>query len=177
MAAALWVFLFNPTVGIVAWLLRAGGVSWNHLLDGDQAMLLVVLAAAWKQISYNFLFFLAGLAGIPEQLADAARVDGAGPLRLFWSITLPLLRPTTSFVLITRVISSFQVFDTVYAMTGGGPGGATQVVAYRIYSEAFTSLRMGRAAAISVALLVVLVAVTVAQRWWFSRRSTYELSA
>lgn len=169
-----WRWVLDPSTGALN---AVTGVRVEWLSSHSLALPAVAFVTIWTNVGYVALFFLAGLAGIPEQLADAARVDGAGPLRLFWSITLPLLRPTTSFVLITGVISSFQVFDTVYAMTGGGPGGATQVVAYRIYSEAFTSLRMGRAAAISVVLLVVLVAVTVAQRWWFSRRSTYELSA
>jgi multiple sugar transport system permease protein len=168
-----WRWVFDPSTGALNALLGTR-VEWlsSHAL----ALPAVAFVAVWTQVGYVALFFLAGLSGIPEQLSDAARVDGAGPWRLFWSITLPLLRPTTSFVLITGIISSFQVFDTVYAMTGGGPGGATSVVAYEIYSEAFTALRMGRAAAISVVLLVVLVVLTLAQRAWFTRRSTYELS-
>ena len=169
-----WRWVLDPSTGALNAVLGTR-VEWlsSHAL----ALPAVAFVTVWTQVGYVALFFLAGISGIPGQLSDAARVDGAGPWRVFWSITLPLLRPTTSFVLITGVISSFQVFDTVYAMTNGGPGGATTVVAYEIYSEAFTALRMGRAAAISVVLLVLLVVVTLAQRAWFSRRSTYELSA
>jgi multiple sugar transport system permease protein len=168
-----WRWMFDPSTGALNALLGTR-VEWltNHSL----ALPAVAFVTVWTQVGYVALFFLAGLAGIPAQLADAARVDGAGPWRIFWSITLPLLRPTTSFVLITGIISSFQVFDTVYAMTGGGPGGATSLLAYEIYSEAFTALRMGRAAAIAVVLTVVLVVLTLAQRLWFARRTTYEVA-
>ncbi|WP_432511772.1 carbohydrate ABC transporter permease [Kineococcus sp. SYSU DK001] len=169
-----WRWVFDPSTGALNAVL---GTRVEWLTSHTLALPAVAFVTVWTQVGYVALFFLAGLAGIPDQLADAARVDGAGPWRVFWSITLPLLRPTTSFVLITGVISSFQVFDTVYAMTRGGPGGATSLIAYEIYSEAFTALRMGRAAAIAVLLTVVLVVLTVAQRLWFGRRSTYEVAA
>ncbi|MFB9378204.1 carbohydrate ABC transporter permease [Kineococcus gynurae] len=169
-----WRWMFDPSTGALNALT---GVRVEWLSDPDLALPAVAFVTIWSNVGYVALFFLAGLAGVPAQLLDAARVDGAGPLRTFWSITLPLLRPTTSFVLLTGVITSFQVFDTVYAMTGGGPGGATQVVAAKIYDEAFTALRMGRAAAMSVVMLAVLVLLSVAQRWWFARRTTYEVSA
>lgn len=169
-----WRWVLDPSTGALNALLGTR-VEWlsSHAL----ALPAVAFVTVWTNVGYVALFFLAGISGIPEQLSDAARVDGAGPWRVLWSITLPLLRPTTSFVLATGVISSFQVFDTVYAMTGGGPGDATRVLAYEIYDTAFTDLRMGRAAALSVLLTVVLVVLTLAQRWWFGRRSTYELSA
>jgi multiple sugar transport system permease protein len=169
-----WRWMFDPSTGALNALI---GTRVEWLSSHTLALPAVAFVTVWTQVGYVALFFLAGLAGISPHLSDAARVDGAGPWRVFWSITLPLLRPTTSFVLITGVISSFQVFDTVYAMTEGGPGGATSVVAYEIYSEAFTALRMGRAAAIAVVLLVILVALTLLQRWWFGRRTTYEVSA
>ncbi|MEW1956119.1 sugar ABC transporter permease [Kineococcus sp. NPDC059986] len=168
-----WRWMFDPSTGALNALL---GTRVEWLTSHSLALPAVAFVTVWTQVGYVALFFLAGLAGIPAQLADAARVDGAGPWRIFWSITLPLLRPTTSFVLITGIISSFQVFDTVYAMTGGGPGGATSLLAYEIYSEAFTALRMGRAAAIAVVLTVVLVVLTLAQRLWFARRTTYEVA-
>ncbi|MEZ0166893.1 carbohydrate ABC transporter permease [Kineococcus sp. LSe6-4] len=169
-----WRWVFDPSTGALNAIL---GTRVEWLTSHTLALPAVAFVTVWTQVGYVALFFLAGLAGIPAQLADAARVDGAGPWRVFWSITLPLLRPTTSFVLITGIISSFQVFDTVYAMTGGGPGGATSLLAYEIYSEAFTALRMGRAAAIAVVLTVVLVVLTLAQRWWFGRRTTYEVAS
>ena len=109
-AGVLWIFLFNPSIGIVADRLRAVGIDWNYLLNGDQAMLLVILAAAWKQISYNFLFFLAGLQSIPKSLLEAAAIDGAGPRRRFWTIVFPLLSPTSFFLLVVNIVYAF--FDT-----------------------------------------------------------------
>jgi sn-glycerol 3-phosphate transport system permease protein len=173
-AAALWVFLFNPTVGIVAWLLRAGGVSWNYLLDGGQAMLLVVLAAAWKQISYNFLFFLAGLQAIPRSLVEAAAIDGAGPAKRFWTIVFPLLSPTTFFLLIVNVVYAFfETFGIIDAITAGGPVQATNILVYKVYRDGVLQLDLGGSAAQSVVLMAIVMALTVVQFRFVERRVHY----
>jgi sn-glycerol 3-phosphate transport system permease protein len=173
-AAALWVFLFNPTVGIVAWLLRARGVSWNYLLDGNQAMLLVVLAAAWKQVSYNFLFFLAGLQAIPRSLIEAASIDGAGPARRFWTIVFPLLSPTTFFLLIVNVVYAFfDTFGIIDAITLGGPVQATNILVYKVYKDGVLQLDLGGSAAQSVVLMIIVTALTVLQFRFVERRVHY----
>jgi sn-glycerol 3-phosphate transport system permease protein len=173
-AAALWVFLFNPTVGIVAWLLRAGGVSWNYLLDGNQAMLLVVLAAAWKQISYNFLFFLAGLQAIPRSLIEAAAIDGAGPAKRFWTIVFSLLSPTTFFLLIVNVVYAFfETFGIIDAITAGGPVQATNILVYKVYRDGVLQLDLGGSAAQSVVLMAIVMALTVVQFRFVERRVHY----
>jgi sn-glycerol 3-phosphate transport system permease protein len=173
-AAALWVFLFNPTVGIVAWLLRARGVSWNYLLDGNQAMLLVVLAAAWKQVSYNFLFFLAGLQAIPRSLIEAAAIDGAGPARRFWTIVFPLLSPTTFFLLIVNVVYAFfDTFGIIDAITLGGPVQATNILVYKVYKDGVLQLDLGGSAAQSVVLMLIVTALTVLQFRFVERRVHY----
>lgn len=167
-----WRWLLDPSDGAVNQLL-GHRVEW--LTSPGLALPSVAAVTVWTNVGYVALFFLAGLAGIPPEYSEAARVDGAGPWRGFWRITLPLLRPTTFFVLVTGVINSFQVFDTVWAMTRGGPAGRTEVVAYAIYREAFTEFRMGRAAAMSVLLFLLLITVTAAQGAWFRRRTTYEM--
>jgi sn-glycerol 3-phosphate transport system permease protein len=173
-AAALWVFLFNPTVGIVAWLLRRQGVSWNYLLDGNQAMLLVVLAAAWKQVSYNFLFFLAGLQAIPRSLIEAASIDGAGPARRFWTIVFPLLSPTTFFLLIVNVVYAFfDTFGIIDAITLGGPVQATNILVYKVYKDGVLQLDLGGSAAQSVVLMLIVTALTVLQFRFVERRVHY----
>jgi sn-glycerol 3-phosphate transport system permease protein len=173
-AAALWVFLFNPTVGIVAWLLRRQGVSWNYLLDGNQAMLLVVLAAAWKQVSYNFLFFLAGLQAIPRSLIEAAAIDGAGPARRFWTIVFPLLSPTTFFLLIVNVVYAFfDTFGIIDAITLGGPVQATNILVYKVYKDGVLQLDLGGSAAQSVVLMLIVTALTVLQFRFVERRVHY----
>jgi sn-glycerol 3-phosphate transport system permease protein len=173
-AAALWVFLFNPTVGIVAWLLRRQGVSWNYLLDGNQAMLLVVLAAAWKQVSYNFLFFLAGLQAIPRSLIEAAAIDGAGPARRFWTIVFPLLSPTTFFLLIVNVVYAFfDTFGIIDAITLGGPVQATNILVYKVYKDGVLQLDLGGSAAQSVVLMIIVTALTVLQFRFVERRVHY----
>ena len=168
-----WKWIFDPSDGALNALL-GHRVEW--LTNPDLALPAVASVTIWTNVGYVALFFLAGLAGIPEQYHEAARIDGAGPWQVFWRITLPLLRPTTFFVTVTGVISSFQVFDTVYAMTQGGPAGRTDVIASVIYKQAFTEFRMGRAAAMSVVLFVLLITVTVAQQGYFRRRTTYEMS-
>lgn len=168
-----WRWIFDPSDGALNALIGQR-VEW--LSSPTLALPAVAAVAVWSQVGYVTLFFLAGLNAIPEQLYEAARIDGAGQRQVFWQITVPLLRPTTFFVLVTGVISSFQVFDTVYAMTRGGPAGRTDVIAARIYFEAFEAFRLGRAAALAVLLFVLLVVVTVAQQLYFRRRITYDLS-
>jgi sn-glycerol 3-phosphate transport system permease protein len=173
-AAALWVFLFNPTVGIVAWLLRSLGIGWNFLLDGRQAMLLVVIAAAWKQVSYNFLFFLAGLQAIPRSLIEAAALDGAGPVRRFWAITFPLLSPTTFFLLVVNITYAFfETFGVIDAVTQGGPVQATNTLVYKVYRDGVLNLDLGGSAAQSVVLMVIVTLLTVVQFRFVERRVHY----
>lgn len=168
-----WKWLLDPSNGAVNALIGER-VEW--LTSPETALGSVVFVQVWSTVGYVSLFFLAGLQQIPTQVYEAARIDGAGPVRILLSVTLPLLRPTMFFVSVTTIIASFQVFDTVYAMTGGGPGGRTDVIAARIYNEAFVSLRLGRAAAMAVVLFVILVAVTFIQQRYFRRRITYDMS-
>ena len=168
-----WRWIFDPSDGALNALL-GHRVEW--LSDPNLALPSVAAVSIWSQVGYVALFFLAGLNAIPGELYEAGRIDGATTWKAFWHLTLPLLRPTTFFVLVTGAIASFQIFDTVYAMTQGGPAGRTDVVAARIYFEAFESLRLGRAAAIALVLFVVLVGVTVAQQLYFRRRITYDLT-
>lgn len=168
-----WKWLLDPSNGAVNALLGQR-VEW--LTSPETALASVVFVQIWSSVGYISLFFLAGLQQIPLSTYEAARLDGAGASRTLWSITLPLLRPTMFFVTVTSIIASFQVFDTVYAMTGGGPGGRTDVIAARIYDEAFISLRLGRAAAMAVILFLVLVAITFIQQRYFRRRITYDMS-
>ena len=173
-AAALWVFLFNPTVGIVAWLLRSLGIGWNFLLDGRQAMLLVVIAAAWKQVSYNFLFFLAGLQAIPRSLIEAAAIDGAGPARRFWAIVFPLLSPTAFFLLVVNITYAFfETFGVIDAVTQGGPVQATNTLVYKVYRDGVLNLDIGGSAAQSVVLMVIVTLLTVVQFRFVERRVHY----
>ena len=170
-----WRWVFDPTNGAINAILGRR-VEW--LTDLTLAMPSVAFVQVWSTIGYVSLFFLAGLQQIPQPIYEASRLDGAGPVRTLWSITLPLLRPTMFFVSVTSVISSFQVFDLIYGLTRGGPGvpGRTDVLAARIYSEAFVSLRLGTASAMAVVLFVVLVAVTIAQQRWFRSRITYDMT-
>ncbi len=168
-----WKWLLNPTNGAVNALL-GHRVEW--LTSPGTALPAVAFVQVWSSVGYISLFFLAGLQQIPASVYEAAKLDGAGPVRTLVSMTLPLLRPTMFFVTVTSVIASFQVFDTVYAMTGGGPGGRTDVIAARIYNEAFVSLRLGRAAAMAVVLFLILVTITLIQQRYFRRRITYDMS-
>ncbi len=173
-AGVLWLFLFNPTVGIVAFALRQVGYRWNHLLDGGEAMLLVVLAAAWKQISYNFVFFLAGLGAIGRSVIEAAAIDGAGPGRRFVRIVLPLLSPTVFFLVVVNVVYAFfDTFGIIHAVTGGGPAGATQILVFKVFKDGFLGLDLGRSAAQSVILMAVVIALTVIQFRYLERRVHY----
>ena len=173
-AGVLWLFMFAPSIGIVTYVLRQMGFEWNHLLNGRQAMALIVMAAVWKQISYNFLFFLAGLQSIPKSLIEAAAIDGARPWRRFWTIVFPLLSPTTFFLLVINVIYAFfDTFAIVDAATKGGPGKDTSILVYRLYYDGFKALDLGGSAAQSVVLMAVVVALTVVQFRWVEKKVQY----
>ena len=173
-AGVLWLFLFSPSVGILAVGLHSLGINWNPRLDGDQALILVLIAAVWKQISYNFLFFLAGLQSIPRSLIEAAAIDGASPARRFWSIVFPLLAPTTFFLMVVNVIYAFfDTFAVIDTTTQGGPGTATSILVYKVYSDAFNGLDLGSSAAQSVVLMAIVVLLTVAQFRYIDRKIQY----
>jgi sn-glycerol 3-phosphate transport system permease protein len=163
-AGMLWLFLFNPAMGTLAYLMRAAGLAWDPLLKGDQAMLLVIAAAAWKQVSYNFLFFLAGLQAIPKSLIEAATIDGAGPARRFWAIVFPLLSPITFFLLVVNTVYAFfDTFGIIHAVTGGGPAKATEILVYKVYNDGFVNLNLGGSSAQSVILMAIVIMLTVVQ--------------
>jgi len=173
-AGVLWLFLFNPTLGIVAFALRQVGYRWNHLLNGDQAMALVVLAAAWKQVSYNFIFFLAGLAGVGRAVLEAAAIDGAGPARRFVSIVFPLLSPTLFFLVVVNIVYAFfETFGIVHAVTGGGPARATEILVFKVFRDGFVGLDLGRSAAQSVILMAIVIGLTVVQFRYVERKVHY----
>lgn len=152
-AGVLWMFIFSPSIGVLAYGLEKMGYTWNHLMNDNQAMALVVIASVWKQISYNFLFFLAGLQSIPKSLIEAAAIDGAGPWRRFWSIQLPLLSPTTFFLLVINIVYAFfDTFGIIDATTHGGPGQSTSILVYKVYLDGFKALDLGGSAAQSVVL-------------------------
>lgn len=174
-AGVLWLFMFAPSIGVVAWGLRQIGFNWNHLLDGTHAMALIVMAAVWKQISYNFLFFLAGLQSVPRSLIEAAAIDGAGPWRRFWSVQFPLLSPTTFFLLVMNVIYAFfDTFGIVDAATHGGPGKDTAILVYKVYFDGFKGLDLGGSAAQSVVLMAIVILLTVVQFRYIERRVQYQ---
>ena len=173
-AGVLWLFLFAPSVGVVSFALRRLGIEWNHLLNGNQAMTLIVLAAVWKQISYNFLFFLAGLQSIPKSLIEAAAIDGAGPWRRFWTVQFPLLSPTTFFLLVINIIYAFfETFAIVDAATQGGPGKDTAILVYKVYFDGFKALDLGSSAAQSVVLMAIVIALTVVQFRYVEKKVQY----
>ena len=173
-AGVLWLFLFSPVVGIVAYLLRGVGYTWNHQLNGGQAMLLVVIAAAWRQISYNFLFFLAGLQAIPRSVIEAAAVDGAGPATRFWRIIFPLLSPTTFFLLVVNLVYAFfDTFGIIHAVTSGGPAKDTEILVYKVFNDGFIGLNLGSSAAQSVILMAIVIGLTVVQFRYVERRVQY----
>ena len=173
-AGVLWLFLFNPTVGIIAYAIKKAGFDWNPLVDGDQAMMIVVIAASWKQISYNFLFFLAGLQSIPRSVIEAAAIDGASPRRRFWTIVFPLLSPTTFFLIVVNVVYAFfDTFGVIHAVTGGGPNKATEILVYKVYNDGFLSLDLGGSAAQSVVLMFIVISLTVVQFRYIERRVHY----
>jgi sn-glycerol 3-phosphate transport system permease protein len=173
-AGVLWVFMFASPMGVVAYALQFVGIEWNHLLKSDHAMALIVMAAVWKQISYNFLFFLAGLQSIPKSLIEAAAIDGASPARRFWTIVFPLLSPTTFFLLVINVVYAFfDTFAIVDAATQGGPGKDTAILVYKVYYDGFKALDMGGSAAQSVILMVIVIALTVVQFRYVERKVQY----
>ncbi|MFE0758947.1 sn-glycerol-3-phosphate ABC transporter permease UgpA [Inquilinus sp. NPDC058860] len=173
-AGMLWLFLFNPSMGTLAVLLRQAGFDWNPLLNGGQAMTLVVAAAAWKQISYNFLFFLAGLQAIPKSLIEAAAIDGAGPAHRFRTIVFPLISPVSFFLLVVNTVYAFfDTFGIIHAVTGGGPGKSTEILVYKVYNDGFVNQQMGVSAAQSVILMVLVIALTFVQFRYVERRVHY----
>jgi sn-glycerol 3-phosphate transport system permease protein len=173
-AAVLWLFLFNPTLGIVAHWLKGLGIPWDPLLNGTHALVMVVVAATWKQISYNFLFFLAGLQSIPKSLIEAAAIDGAGPVKRFVTIVFPLLSPTTFFLLVVNIIYAFiETFAIIDTATGGGPGQATQILVYKVFADGFKGLDLGSSYAQSVVLMVILITLTVVQFRYVERKVQY----
>jgi sn-glycerol 3-phosphate transport system permease protein len=173
-AGALWVFLFDPTLGIVAYTLDMFGYDWNHKLNGNEALTLVVFAASWKMVSYNFLFFVAGMQSIPKSLIEAAAIDGAGPLRRFTSIIFPLLSPTTFFLLVMNVVYAFfDTFGIVHAVTKGGPARATEILVYKVYNDGFIGLDLGGSAAQSVILMLIVIALTVIQFRYIEKKVAY----
>ena len=173
-AGVLWLFMFSPTNGILALTLKSLGYNWNHVLNGRQAMVLVVIAASWKQIAYNFLFFLAGLQMIPKSLIEAAAIDGARPAKRFWTIVFPLLSPTTFFLLVVNVVYAFfDTFGIIHAVTQGGPYKATDILVYKVYSDGFIGLDLGGSAAQSVVLMAIVVTLTVIQFRYLERRVQY----
>ncbi len=170
----LWLFMFAPSVGVVSYWLRAAGIDWNHLLNGTQAMTLVIMAAVWKQISYNFLFFLAGLQSIPKSLIEAAAIDGARPWRRFWTIVFPLLSPTTFFLLVINIVYAFfDTFGIIDAATEGGPGKDTSILVYKVYYDGFKAMDLGGSAAQSVVLMVIVVVLTVVQFRFVEKKVNY----
>jgi sn-glycerol 3-phosphate transport system permease protein len=173
-AGVLWGFLFNPSVGIIAWMLQSVGIEFNYVTNGNQALLLVVIAAVWNQISYNFLFFLAGLQSIPKSLIEAAAIDGAGPGRRFWDIIFPLLSPTGFFLLVVNIIYAFfGTFGVVDSLTKGGPANATEILVFKVYNDGFRGQDLGGSSAQSVILMIVVIALTVVQFRFIERRVHY----
>lgn len=173
-AGVLWIFMLNPSLGVIAHGLRKLGVDWNPLLDGNQAVLLVILAAAWKQISYNFLFFLAGLQSIPQSVHEAAAIDGARPMRRFWTVTFPLLTPTIFFLIVVNVVYAFfDTFGVIDTMTRGGPANATQTLVYKVYVDGLLGGNLGGSAAQSVILMGMVIVLTAVQFRFVERKVTY----
>ena len=173
-AGVLWIFMFSPSLGVVAYALGKMGIDWNHLLNGTHAMTLVVMAAVWKQISYNFLFFLAGLQSIPKSLIEAAAIDGAKPWRRFWTIQFPLLTPTAFFLLVINMVYAFfDTFAIIEATTHGGPGQDTSILVYKVYHDGFKAMDLGGSAAQSVVLMAIVIALTVIQFRFVEKKVNY----
>ncbi|MBX6366714.1 MAG: sn-glycerol-3-phosphate ABC transporter permease UgpA [Rhodospirillales bacterium] len=173
-AGVLWLFLFAPGIGVVAYVLQFLGIDWNFVLRGEQAMLLVIIASAWKQISYNFLFFLAGLQSIPKSLIEAAAIDGAGEGRRFWDVVFPLLSPTTFFLLVVNVVYAFfDTFGIIHAVTQGGPAKATEILVYKVWYDGVMALDLGGSSAQSVILMGIVIALTAIQFRYVERKVHY----
>ena len=173
-AGVLWMFIFNPTLGVLSYAMRQMGFEWDYLVNANQALTLIVIAAVWKQVSYNFIFFLAGLQAIPRSLLEAAAMDGAGPFRRFWSVVFPLLSPTTFFLLVMNVVYAFfDTFAIIDATTQGGPGQDTTVLVYKVFVDGFRNMDFGGSAAQSVVLMVMVIVLTVFQFRFIERRVNY----
>jgi len=173
-AGVLWFFLFNSTTGIIPYYLSFFGVRWDHTLNGMHAMILIIIAAAWKQISYNFLFFLAGLQSVPNTLMEAAAIDGSGPVKRFFDISLPLLSPTTFFLFIVNVnYTMFDTFSIIDATTEGGPAQSTNILVYKVYQDGYLGLNLGSSSAQSVLLMLIVIVLTVVQFRFVERRVQY----
>lgn len=173
-AAVLWLFMFHPSIGIFGRMLNALGIPWDYKLNGDQAMLLIILAAAWKQVSYNFIFFLAGLQSIPKAVLEAAAIDGARPMRRFWTVVFPLLSPTAFFLLVVNLVYAFfDTFGIIHSLTQGGPGKATETLIYRVYTDGVMNLNFGSSAAQSVILMILVIALTMVQFRYVERKVHY----
>lgn len=171
----LWLFLLHPSFGVLAYFLQNKmGIDWNPVLSGTDAFIMVVLASAWKEVSYNFVFFMAGLQAVPHSLIEAAAMDGAGPFRRFWTITFPLLSPTFFFLMVMNIIYAFfETFGVIHTVTQGGPGGATNTLVYKVYQDGFIGLNLGSSAAQSVVLMILIVTITVLQFRFVERKVHY----
>ena len=173
-AGALWVFMLDPTLGILTYGLSVMGYEWNHKLNGNEAMTLVIVAAAWKQVAYNFLFFLAAMQSIPKSLIEAAAIDGAGPVRRFWSIIFPLISPTTFFLMVVNIVYAFfETFGIIHAVTQGGPAKATEILVYKVFNDGFVGLDLGGSAAQSVILMAIVIGLTVIQFRYVEKKVEY----
>ena len=173
-AGLLWWFMFNPSIGILPYILRQFGYDWNHRLDGNDAMILIVIASAWKQISYNFLFFVAGLQSVPQSVIEAASIDGAGPFKRFWTVVFPLISPTTFFLAVINVTYAlFDTFPIIDSTTSGGPSQSTNTLVYKVYADGFVGLNLGPSAAQSVVLMLIVVVLTVVQFRWIEKKVQY----
>lgn len=173
-AAVLWMFIFNPDIGSFGRALKSLGYDWDYRLNGGQALWMVIMAASWKQVAYNFIFFLAGLQAIPRSVMEAAAIDGAGPVRRFWTITFPLLSPTTFFLLVVDMVYAFfETFGTIHALTQGGPGKATETLIFRVYHDGVVNNDLGGSSAQSVILMVIVIALTAVQFRFIERKVHY----
>ena len=175
LAGALWIMLFDPSLGLITYYLKHFDVEWNYKLNGTQAMILVVLASAWKQVAYNFLFFLAGIHSIPKSMIEAAALDGSGPIKRFWTIIFPLISPVTFFLLvINTVYAFFDTFGIIHVMTQGGPANSTEILVYKVYNDGFIGLDLGGSAAQSVILMFIVISLTFFQFRFIENKVEYK---
>ena len=175
LAGALWIMLFDPSLGLITYYLKYFDVEWNYKLNGTQAMVLVVLASAWKQVAYNFLFFLAGIHAIPKSMIEAAALDGSGPIKRFWTIIFPLISPVTFFLLvINTVYAFFDTFGIIHVMTQGGPANSTEILVYKVYNDGFIGLDLGGSAAQSVILMFIVISLTFFQFRFIEKKVEYK---
>ena len=175
LAGALWIMLFDPSLGLITYYLKYFDVEWNYKLNGTQAMILVVLASAWKQVAYNFLFFLAGIHAIPKSMIEAAALDGSGPIKRFWTIIFPLISPVTFFLLvINTVYAFFDTFGIIHVMTQGGPANSTEILVYKVYNDGFIGLDLGGSAAQSVILMFIVISLTFFQYRFIEKKVEYK---